>query len=68
MRLPHFPKMHRIHWRKLVTRKMIVIAVLIVVGRCLDTWWHFHLAGKGGEMLAAVTLEHLCFGIPLWED
>jgi hypothetical protein len=60
--------MHRIHWRKLVTRKMVVIAVLIVAGHFLDAWWHFHLAGKGGEMLLGVTVEHFCFGIPLFEE
>lgn len=70
IRTPHL-RPPRIHWRKYLERKVIVLASLCFVTFIMETWFHvprvqpvihsFH------DLTVGVLAEHLFFGIPLEE-
>lgn len=59
--------LRRIHWRKVVTRKVIVIAGFGIVGFVLEHYTHLWFAGRGGELAFGAVIEHLLFGLPVAE-
>ena len=55
----------RIHWRKFISRKVIVLAVFGAAGYAAEHYLHIWFAGKGGEIMFGTIIEHILFGVPV---
>lgn len=56
----------RIHWRKYLERKVIILASIITLTYIMETYLHMHqsLIRSTHELTVAVFLEHTIWGIP----
>lgn len=54
----HRPRHIHIDWRKYVTRRVLVVTAISIIGYILDYIAHMHFAGKGGELLVGAVLGH----------
>lgn len=57
----------RVHWRKYLSRKVAILAVVSVAGYALEHYFHIWFAGKGGEIAFGTVIEHLFFEVPVVE-
>jgi len=57
----------RIHWRKFITRKVVVLALFGAAGYAAEHYLHLWFAGKGGEVMFGTILEHILFEVPVEE-
>ena len=57
----------KIHWRKYMTRKVIILACFVVASTCVNTYMHFALLDHAHELAMGTLFEHLIFGIPMEE-
>ncbi len=57
----------RIHWRKYLTRKVIILTAFGLVGVYTEHVLHLWFLGKGGELAIGTVIEHLLFEIPIEE-
>ena len=58
----------RVHWRRLFERKVIICSAVILVLFVAERWYHIHVMGRGSELLTASLLDHIFFGIPIFEE
>lgn len=58
----------RIHWRKYLSRKVWILALFGAVGYLIEHSYHLWWAGKGGEVLTGVLVEHLFMEVPMVEE
>lgn len=67
----HIPNPHlrppRIHWRRYMERKVIILAVLVAATYIAEHHFGMHqsLVERVHEFSISVLAEHLVFGIPL---
>jgi hypothetical protein len=57
----------KIHWRKYLTRKVIILAVFAVAGYAAEHYLRLWFAGKGAELALGTVLEHTFFEVPMEE-
>jgi len=57
----------KIHWRKFVSRKIVVLVIFGAAGYAIEHYLHLWFAGKGGEIAFGTLLEHILFGVPVEE-
>ena len=62
-----FKDLRRIHWRKYITRKVIILGVFGIVGYYIEHAFHVWYAGKGGEIAIGTVIEHILFEVPVEE-
>ncbi len=58
----------RIHWRKYLSRKIIILAICGVAGYAVEHYLHIWFAGKGGEVAIGAVLDHLFLEVPVIEE
>jgi hypothetical protein len=54
-----------VHWRKFITRKVIVLAIFGAIGYAAEHYLHLWFAGKGGEIAFGTIIEHTFFEVPM---
>lgn len=57
----------RIHWKKYLTRKVIILTLFVAAGYAAEHYLHIWFAGKGAELAFGTILEHTLFEVPIEE-
>lgn len=60
----HKPK---IHWKKYITRKVIILSLFVLGGTALAHYLHLWFLDKGAELALGTLMEHLFFDVPMEE-
>lgn len=57
----------RVHWRKYLSRKIVILTIFGMAGYALEHYCHIWFAGKGGEIAFGTVIEHLFLEMPVVE-
>jgi hypothetical protein len=57
----------KVHWRKFVERKVIMLTCVVVISPYLSEYLHLHLFNHIHELALGTLCEHLVFGVALEE-
>jgi len=60
--------MKRVHWRKYITRKVLIVAGIMLALQLLEHITRWHFAGKIAEFSTSSLVEHVLFGVPMEES
>lgn len=58
----------RIHWKKYLTRKVIVLTSFAIAGGIAGQYIHAWFVSKTAELAFGTVVEHLLFEIPVLEE
>lgn len=59
--------MKRVHWRKYLTRKLLVVGFIMLALHVIEHLTEWRFAGKLAEFSTSSIVEHLLFGVPMEE-
>lgn len=58
-------ELRHIHWRKYLTRKVVILTIFGALGYMAEHYLHLWFAGKGGEIALGTVIEHVLFEVPV---
>ena len=59
--------LQKVHWKAFIEKRVVLCITLVIISKVAERSLHFHQFAAAGELLAASLLDHLLFGITLWD-